>query len=68
MIQISQAGSLYILRGNRFKSHPIRNIIYHSLKIDFVLAYSADLDETQPNSVFHMRLFIWLFTVCHSIV
>ena len=37
--------------------------IFLSLKIDFVLGYSADPEEMPHHAVWH---FIWFFTVCQS--
>ena len=33
-----------------------KNIVFLSLKIDFVLANSADPDEMQPSAAFHLGL------------
>ena len=64
LIQLSQDGPLYILRG----LHVIisKNIIFLSLKIDFVIANSADPDEMQPYAVFHLGLHCLFAIVCSS--
>ena len=48
------------IEGLQVKSS--QNIVFLSLKIDFVLANSADPDE-MPHNMWH---FIWVFTVCQS--
>ena len=45
LMQLSKDGSLYILRGYRFKFQ--KNIMFLSLKIYFVLVNSADHNEIQ---------------------
>ena len=44
---------MYILRGYVIIS---KNIVFLSLKIDFVLANSADPDEMPPYAAFHLGL------------
>ena len=56
LIQLSQDGPLYILRGNRLSF--TQNIIFLSLKIDFVLANSADPGEMSPYVEFHLDFHI----------
>ena len=55
MIQISQDGPLYKLKGHRLKFQKKPHIIL-ALSIDFVLANSADHDEMSHNAVFHLDL------------
>ena len=45
---------VYILRGHRLKFP--KNIIFFSLKIDFLKANSADLDEMPHAVAFHLGL------------
>ena len=45
---------MYILRGYRL-SFP-KNIVFLSMKIDFVLANSADPDEMPPEVAFYLNL------------
>ena len=54
LILLCQDGALYILRGHRLKFP--KNIVFLSLKIDFVLANSADPDEMLHNVAFHQGL------------
>ena len=57
--KISQLGSLNTLRGHRLWFP--KYIVFHSLKIDFVLANTAEPDEMPHNVVS-----ICVFTVCKS--
>ena len=50
LIQLSQDGPLYIMRGHRIY---FPKILYY-LSIDFVLANSADPDEMLHYSAFHL--------------
>ena len=54
-IQYTWDSPLYILRGHR--SLFPKNIVFHSLKIHFVLANSADPDDMLHN---------WVFAICQS--
>ena len=47
MKHLSQDGPLYILRGQRL--YFPKNVVFLSLKIDFVLANYADPDEMSPS-------------------
>ena len=48
---------MYIYRGHRLQFP--ENVVFFSLKIDVVLANSADPDEMPPYAAF-----LWVFTVC----
>ena len=54
LIQLSQDGPLYILRGCRL--YFPKNIIFLSQKTDFVLANNVDPDEMQSFAAFHLGL------------
>ena len=53
-IQYIWDGPLYILRGHRLKFP--KNIVFISLKLDFIFAKSAYPDEMLRNAAFHLGL------------
>ena len=53
-IRLSQDGPLYIFRTLRISF--LNTVVFLSLKIDFVLANSADPDEMSCSEAFHLSL------------
>ena len=61
LIKLRKDGPLYILKGHSYNIH--QNSVFLSLKIDYVLANSAD-----PDRIRLMRHLVWVFMVCQCTI